>query len=120
MSKPSHNTDRLDFEFWMQLAKDDPEAFENTRQEKIEQFINQAPAGQRRRLQGLQWQIDQARKLAGSPMASCLAISNMMWDSLQQLNQRQRDLTLAPRTGLGQMSKTAPMATVLTFPGQAL
>jgi len=118
MNKQSHNTDSLDFDFWKQLAHDDPEAFETLRREKIEQLIAQAPAPRRRRLQGLQWQIDQTRKLAGSPMASCLAISNMMWDSLHQLNLHQHGLLSATPEKLRRPQNAAPAATVLAFPAQ--
>jgi len=118
MNKQSHHTDSLDFDFWKQLAKNDPEAFEALRREKIEQLIAQAPKPQRRRLQGLQWQIDQTRKLAGGPMASCLAISNMMWDSLHQLNLRQHELLSATPDRLRRPQDTAPAATVLAFPAQ--
>ncbi len=117
MSKQAPHTDSLDFDFWMQLARNDPEAFEKSRQKKIEELISQAPAGQRRRLRGLQWQIDQTRKLAGSPMASCLAISNMMWDSFYLLHQKQRELTMVPRAHPEQMHNTSPTANVLAFPG---
>ncbi|HFE32734.1 MAG TPA: DUF3135 domain-containing protein [Gammaproteobacteria bacterium] len=118
MNEQFHNTDSLDFDFWKQLAEDDPEAFETLRREKVEQLIARAPAAQRRRLQGLQWQIDQTRKLAGSPMASCLAISNMMWDSLHQLNRRQHELLSATPETLRQPQDMAPAATVLAFPAQ--
>jgi len=118
MNKQSHRTDGLDFDFWKQLAKNDPEAFEALRREKIEQLIEQAPKPQRRRLQGLQWQIDQNRKLAASPMASCLAISNMMWDSLHQLNLRQHELLSATPGTLRRPQDAAPAATVLAFPAQ--
>ncbi|MFT5394962.1 MAG: hypothetical protein ACI85N_000141 [Gammaproteobacteria bacterium] len=32
-------------------------------------------------MQGLQWQIDQVRATSANPMASCLKISQMMWDT---------------------------------------
>ncbi len=118
MNKPSHTTDSLDFDFWKQLAQDDPQAFEALRREKVEQLIARAPKAQRRRLRGLQWQIDQTRKLAGSPMASCLAISNMMWDSLQRLNLRQHELLSATPGKRRQPQDAAPAATVLSFPAQ--
>lgn len=116
MHNQSRNPDSLDFDFWKQLAKEDPDAFEALRREKIEQLINQAPAHHRRRLQGLQWQIDQTRRLAGGPMASCLAISNMMWDSLSRLNQQQIALlTAAPGP---RPVATPPAASVVAFPAR--
>lgn len=116
MNEQFHSTGSLDFDFWKQLAKDDPVAFEALRREKVEQLIAQAPETQRRRLLGLQWQIDQTRKLAAGPMASCLAISNMMWDSLHQLSLRQHELLSATPDTLRRPQGTA--ATVLAFPAQ--
>lgn len=113
MNEQARRTDKLDFDFWKQLAKDDPEAFENLRREKIRQLIDQAPARQRHRLQGLQWQIDQTRRLAGGPMASCLAISNMMWESLSRLNAQQKALLSA--TPVARASQTTS-AKVIEFP----
>jgi len=118
MTEQSHSTDGLDFDFWKQLAQDDPEAFEALRREKVEELIQRAPERQRRRLQGLQWQIDQTRRLAGSPMASCLAISNMMWESLHQLNLHQRDLLSATPGKILQTEEIPAEATVLAFPAQ--
>lgn len=114
--KNKHDNSALDFEFWMQLAKKDPEAFERSRQERVAQLIEQAPATQRRRLQGLQWKIDQTRKLARGPIAACMAISNMMWDSLQQLNEQQHELAYTPLNNTGQMQSPPSAATVLSFP----
>ncbi len=118
MNKLSQNTNALDFEFWMQLAKDDPEAFEKSRQERVAQLIEQAPTRQRRRLQGLQWQIDQTRKLARGPIAACLAISNMMWDSVHQLNEQQHELATTPLNGnsANRIQNTSAAATILRFP----
>ena len=73
------------FEWLRDLAEKDPEALERLRQQYIDDTINDAPEHMRHRLQGLQFQIDGQRRLAGSPMASCIAISKMMHDSLHQL-----------------------------------
>lgn len=118
MNKQSHHSNRLDFEFWKQLAEDDPEAFEDLRRKTVDALISQAPAQQRRRLQGLQWQIDQTRRLAGSPMASCLAISNMMWDSLNRLNEHQRRLLSATPGESARPAEVEAPATVLAFPAR--
>lgn len=115
-NKPTQNTEALDFEFWMQLAKEDPESFERRRQERVAQLIEQAPSEQRRRLQGLQWQIDQARKLANGPIAACMAISNMMWDSLHELNEQQHELITTPLNSPHHKQSARPAATLLSFP----
>lgn len=72
--------DAFDPEEWAELARVDPEEFERCRRAAIEALIARAPAHLERRLRGLQWQIDCEREKAGSPLAACLRINNMMWD----------------------------------------
>jgi len=95
MNKNQNNEsipDLLDFEEWSTLARSDPESFEKKRLETIELFFTSVPEEKRRRLRGLQWQVDQTRQLTRTPMAACIAISNMMWDSLHRLSIHQREL----------------------------
>jgi len=72
----------FDFAEWAELSKSDPELFETRRQEVIGQFLGQCQERNSSRIQGLQWRIEQERKLSPSPMASCLHIYTMMWDHL--------------------------------------
>lgn len=88
MSTDAKDKSRPDFDTLMALALNDPDKFESERRKFIDTFINNVPAEKQQRLKGLQWQIDQGRKLARTPMASCIAISNMMWDSLYRLCQQ--------------------------------
>ncbi len=76
------NCESFDFEYWSALAKNNPEAFESMRQKCLDELIAQAPVRARRRMEGLQWQIDLVRERSASPMAACLRISQMMWDSV--------------------------------------
>lgn len=78
------NNDERDFPFdeWTQLATHDPQAFELTRARILRSLIEAAPATSRRRLEGLQWQIDCARERADNPLAACIRISGMMWDTV--------------------------------------
>ncbi|NOX75708.1 MAG: DUF3135 domain-containing protein [Gammaproteobacteria bacterium] len=92
MSSKQHVEFIPDFDQLAALAQDDPESFEAVRRQCIESFIQSVSEKKRQRLTGLQWQIDQRRELARNPMASCIAISNMMWDSLHNLNSYQREL----------------------------
>jgi hypothetical protein len=68
------------------LAKEDPAQLESLRAQEIEALITSAPESMQRRLRGLQFQIDAKRSLSKTPMASCLAISQMMFDSVYELN----------------------------------
>jgi len=75
-----------DFDYWfdtmMSMAKDNPDGFERLRQQMIDAIINDAPERNRRRLTGLQWRVDQERRLARTPIAACIRMSNMMWESV--------------------------------------
>ena len=72
----------FDFDEWASLAKTDPQAFEARRLALIEDFLQQFPNPEQRRLRGLQFRIDLERRRARTPMAACLRLSSMMWDSL--------------------------------------
>ncbi len=73
----------FDFDELAALAARDPEAFERRRRAMIEAALAEVPEAERReRLRRLQWRIDQVRRTSGTPMAACLRISRMMWESL--------------------------------------
>lgn len=72
----------FDFNEWSHLARTDPQAFEVRRAQVIERAIRRAPPEKQQRLRGLQWRVDQERARCASPMAACVRISQMMWESL--------------------------------------
>ena len=95
-------TDFLDFDFdhWKRLAEEDLESFEATRVAAIEELIESFSPDSRERMRRLQWRIDQERRLAKSPMGSCLRLSKMMWRQLLgEGGLRERLLDLA--SGIG-------------------
>jgi hypothetical protein len=71
---------RFPFDYWVGLARVDPDGFETERRALLERLIESAPSVRRLRLRGLQWQVDQLRRLAGSPLGACMRISGLMWD----------------------------------------
>ena len=71
----------LDFDEAMELARTDPEAFEQYRRDIIRILINRAPERNRHRLHRLQWRIDQERKRAANPIDACLKLYRMMIDT---------------------------------------
>jgi len=75
-----------EFEELKSLYQDDPGAFEELRQHLIDDCIQSASSHRRKRLQGLQFQIDCRRRLAKNPMATCLEISKMMHQSFDDLS----------------------------------
>lgn len=90
------------------LAQSNPEALERLRMQEVENVINSAPEHMRRRLRGLQFQIDCKRKAQKSPMGACIALSNMMHESLLRLNAVLNGKTLA--------EENVKDAKVLSFP----
>ncbi len=77
-----NNDEEFPFDEWVNLARQDPRAFESARRQVLQSLIASAPAAQRQRLEGLQWQIDRERELADNPMSSCFKISSLMWDKV--------------------------------------
>jgi hypothetical protein len=72
----------FDFDAWCNLAEADADAFEAARTRMLERYIANAPAHRRRRLAGLQWQVDLVRARAGNPLVACFRISDLMWEQL--------------------------------------
>lgn len=106
----------LNFDELVSLALNDPDAFEEERCRYIESFLDSVPQEKRKRLLGLQWQIDQVRKLARTPMASCIAISNMMKESLEKLKTQHFKLLEIGQEPLTEFDEPEPVnATILPF-----
>ncbi|VAW79041.1 hypothetical protein MNBD_GAMMA15-2576 [hydrothermal vent metagenome] len=72
----------IEFDDWAELAQSDPEAFEARRKQAIDALIARMPEHKQQRMRCLQWKIDQVRDRTKSPMAACIKLSEMMWDSL--------------------------------------
>ncbi len=77
---------------WAQLAQENPDAFEAMRIKLVDNFIKNSPESVQRRLKGMQWKIEHVRSKANSPAEALAAISEMMWESAQQLSEKQQDL----------------------------
>jgi hypothetical protein len=72
----------FDYDYWSQLWKDDPEAFEIERKRFIERCIASVPEEKRQRLYGLQWRVDMERQRSKTPYAALLRLQKMMWESV--------------------------------------
>lgn len=75
----------FDFDAWAKLARENPEDFERRREAVLRAAIEAAPVRHRRRLQGLQFQIDLERQRAGSALGACIKLNSMMWASFFKL-----------------------------------
>ena len=99
-----------DFTAWSTMAKVEPEAFELLRDLAVNELIDHAPPELQGRLHRLQWRIDQERKRAKTPMAACLQLSSMMWDSVlgpYGLNNLLGQLTSGSSTSPNRLDTTA-------------
>lgn len=107
----------FDFDEWMTLYRRDPTAFEARRREEISRVIDSAPEENRRRLRGLQFQIDMEIRRAKTPLGGCVRLSSLMWDSFMELHdalKRLADDAAGPVTMLAPVAAT-PAAQVLAF-----
>ncbi|MFV2058847.1 MAG: DUF3135 domain-containing protein [Thiohalomonadales bacterium] len=77
---------KFDFDSWVKLLEKDPVAFESQRLAHINDFIDGCDQERQHRLRCLQWKIDTVRDKCDSPLSACVAISDMMWDSLERLH----------------------------------
>lgn len=76
----------MDFNEWLRLAQQDPEAFESIRLDMIDEVIQAAPEEQRVKLRCLQWRIDQERRRSRTPLGACIRLSHLMWDRVMGEN----------------------------------
>ncbi len=74
-----------DFDTLVHLARTKPEELEQLRIRLCNDLIERAPEASRRRLRGIQFQIDMERRKAANPMAACIRISQMMHASFENL-----------------------------------
>lgn len=83
--KETKNKTHFDFNYWLELAKKNPQAFEKERQQVVDKYINGIKDTEiQERMRCLQWKIDTERKLAKTPMDSAVRIYDMMWESLSK------------------------------------
>ena len=79
-------TERFNFNAWKKLHEDDPVQFEAKRDTLLNRFIESAPQRQQRRLRGIKFRIDMIRRRSSNPLQACVEISEMMWESFNELN----------------------------------
>ena len=102
------------FDELKKAAEENPEALERFRQQQVNAIIEGAPEHIQRRLKGIQFQVDCRRRLHKTPMGSCISISKMMQESLQQLNEALNGSPI--EKPVKQKSTTSSNGRVLSFP----
>jgi hypothetical protein len=108
------NRDEFDFDAWSRLATEDPAEFEARRAELIREMIDQAPPRLRARMQGLQWRLEQLREQSATPIAACIRISRLMWESVLGENGLVKHLQHLAQPDVHPLDEAAP-AVVLPF-----
>lgn len=116
-NKPLMSID-FDFKEWAELAQSDPERFEARRNRIINEAICRVPMDRQQTLRGLQWKVDRVRELKRTPLAACIAISDMMWDAFSDLHNSYCELADI-KPGQKPFMKEQPKAKVIElFPQQ--
>ena len=87
----------FDFDEWVALNKEDPEAFERRRIEWSRQLINNASPSCQRRLSGLLFQINMEKRRSANAMDSCIKLSKLMWEKFHQLRDELQVLVSTPQ-----------------------
>ncbi|MGB5261718.1 MAG: DUF3135 domain-containing protein [Gammaproteobacteria bacterium] len=72
----------FDFDKWAKLAHTDPLAFELERKNILEAVISEAPARNQAQLRRIQWKLDRIRDITPTPLAACVRMQEMMWESV--------------------------------------
>ena len=72
----------FDFDAWAELARSDPQAFEIKRKDAIEDVINSAPRRTHQQLRQLQWKLDRIRDTSATPLAACIRMQELLWESV--------------------------------------
>jgi len=73
---------KFDFDAWVKLARQDPQAFEDKRKRIIDEAIQGASAHKQQRLRCLQWKLDKIRETSRTPMLACLHINRLLWENV--------------------------------------
>ena len=105
-----------DFDTLQTMAKHNPEGLEQLRQRLVSDLIASAAPEQRRRLHGLQFQIDMERRRAPNPMAACIRLSTLMRDSLLRMQQALNEPRRArPAAAAARVLHFTPIVAVRAF-----
>lgn len=85
-----------DFDTLAKMARDDPQALEDLRQNLVDDLIEHAPKAKRARLRGLQFRVDAIRRLSKSDLGAAVKIYELMLRSFRSLADEWNNLRNAP------------------------
>ncbi|MCW8880182.1 MAG: DUF3135 domain-containing protein [Kangiellaceae bacterium] len=118
-TKPDKSAGRYEFDFsaWKTLYENDPLAFEQQRQQVIDELIQSAPEEYQHRLNGLMFRVNAVRSRASNPMHACLEISKLMWNSVADLRAFLEDLGYVIHSNEIIEKRSKSSAVILQFGG---
>jgi len=104
------------YESLIKLAEDNPSEFEAKRDELISEFIKSLPEKYQKRMACFQWRIDRIRDKTKTPIEACIAISNMMFDSVNKLHKQAREIQMELAGEISEYQRAPkPLAKILEF-----
>jgi hypothetical protein len=103
---------KFDFDAWVKLARQDPQAFEEKRKRIIDDAIKAAPPSKRQRLRCLQWKLDKIRETSRTPMIACLHINRLLWENVTS----ERGLLNTLQYGINECSDERATAEIIPLP----
>jgi len=74
-----------DFDYLRSLAENNPKALDELSERFSREVIDGADERNKRRLEGLYFQIQMEKRRSKNPMQACISISRMMMDSYSEL-----------------------------------
>jgi len=66
-------------------AENQPDLLQQWLEQEVKDLIENAPVSHQDKLRGLQFKIEMEKRRAKNPLASCIAISNLMYESFYKL-----------------------------------
>jgi len=106
----------FDFDYWRDLAKKDPEAFEAARKLEVDQYISSLKSEDvQDRMRRLQWRVNTERRRSKNTMDSAIRIYDMMWESVGKNFEAIQELSEQFKPEAERKSKKSSSAKVLSF-----
>ena len=109
------NLPEFDFDEWKELHANDPEAFEEKRIEWLTHCIVDSPQQYHKRLNGIMFRVNAIRQIEKNPMQTCIKVSSMMMDSLNDMRSFLSELNHVLLTPDTQSNTEATSADILDF-----
>jgi hypothetical protein len=84
----------IDFDYMMKLHQEDPKRFEHERTKLTNDLISKCTPRNKLKLTALQAKINRVIRTSRTPLNACAVISEMMWDSFEELKDRLKELSI--------------------------